>query len=719
MVRYRSAIVVLAAAVTALASLTSLVLASPKALPMQSSQTLTIGVIGSSDGPTAQGVSLAVERISASGPITGPGGATYTLAVMAVDAKTADDVANVVTQLKGSNAVAIFGPDDDGLAAKSIDTLTGAGVPVFTAATSTAVKTGGSIFRTRAADNWQAAALAEVLVTDLGKAQFGIYQGNPDAAAAVGEMVTALTQRGKTPAQPVIQGGGAISDSAKALMDGQPDAVIGFGDPAQLAELYRALRGSGFAGVFATPHTDDPTFIRAIPDKLRGSIYGVTTWPYSWEAADSVAFTRDYVTTFGQVPTALSTAAYDAAVALIISVRGVGTAPDAIRDKLLALPKVASLQGTFNPKLGNGALAANSFVIVTGRYGAPKVVARFDETGRLRLTIALPTATPKPTLTPSATPEGVVATAKGTVNIRIGPGSVYPVIGQLKRNEQIPLIGASADLQWYVVNYRQQQGWISASLVSVFGDLRTLPVIAPPPTPIPTPTPLPTPTPTPVPYADLIMLSAVFSPAVPQPGMPFTLSVVVKNQGNADAGQFAVATSFQPGNVYTAAIVPGLPAGQQTTVNLTATVGGTTVSTIAVVLDLNNQVDEGPNGKANNKPEITYRIDRPRIANGSIQVPPSSSVDLQGGTTDISYDGTKLVPIHSAVLGALPGIQMTQVHYDYLGPSRINNTTGIAKADLVQGLVIGIYTAEGKRGAMRVAGYSGSTLLLEFFIYDS
>jgi ABC-type branched-subunit amino acid transport system substrate-binding protein len=718
MVRYRSAIVVLCAATAVLASITPFALASPKSLPMQTPQTLNIGVIGPFDGPAAQGVSLAVERISASGPITGPDSATYALTVVPADAKTPDDVASAVTRLKGNNVVAIFGPDDDALAAKSIDALNGAGVPIFTAATSTAVKAGGSIFRTRAADNWQAAALAEVLVTDLGKNRFGIFQGNPDAAAPVNEMVTALTQRGKTPAQPVA-GGGAITDSAKALIDGQPDAIIGFGDPAQLAELYRTLRGSGFAGVFATPRTDDPAFIRAIPYTLRGSIYGVTTWPYSWDAADSADFTRDYVTTFGQVPTALSAAAYDTAVALIIAMRDVGTTSDAIRGKLLALPKVASLQGTFNPRLGNGALTANSFVIVTGRYGAPNVVARFDETGRLRLTTAPPTSTPKPTLVPSATPEGVVGTAKGNVNIRTGPGTVYPVIGQLKKNDQIPLIGASADLQWYVIDYRQQQGWISASLVTVFGDLRTLRVVAPPPTPIPTPTPPATSTPTPVPYADLFMLSAMLNPAVPQPGLPFTLSVVVKNQGNADAGEFAVATSFQPGNVYTAAIVPGLAAGQQTTVNLTATVGGTTVSTVAVVLDLNNQVNEGPNGKANNTPEISYRIDRPRIANGSIPVPPSSSVDLQGGTADISYDGTKLVPINGAKLGTLPGVQMTQIHYDFLSPDKITNTTGIARSELVQGLVIGIYIAEGKRGAMRVAGYSGDTILLEFFVYDS
>lgn len=85
----------------------------------------------------------------------------------------------------------------------------------------------------------------------------------------------------------------------------------------------------------------------------------------------------------------------------------------------------------------------------------------------------------------------------------------------------------------------------------------------------------------------------------------------------------------------------------------------------------------------------------------------------------MSYDGTKLAPINGAKLGALVGTQISQVHYDFLSPDKINNTVGIARADLVPGLVIGIYTAEGKRGALRVAGYSGDTIILEFFVYDA
>jgi hypothetical protein len=505
-------------------------------------------------------------------------------------------------------------------------------------------------------------------------------------------------------------------------MDSQPDAILGFGDPAQLAQLFLALKAAKYAGTFATPVTDLPDFMRNVPPQLRTGIYGVTTWPYSWDAADSTAFTQEYVATFGAVPTALSAASYDVAVALIFAIKDVGFAPDALRNRLLAFPKADSLQGSFNPKLGTGELSASTYVIVTNRYGAPTVVARYDETGRLQLAEVPPTATPRPptaTIVPSETPAGIGGTVRATVNVRTGPGANYPVIGQLRAGQVVQFVGANTDFSWFVIDFRAQQGWVSATFFrNVFGNVRDLPIVAPPPTPIPTNTPPATFTPSPQPFADLVMVSATMNPPVPQPGVPLTLSVIIKNQGSADAGQFAVATSFKPGEVYTAQVVPGLPAGQQAQVNLSNTVNGTGIFTIAIVLDLNSQVDEGPNGEANNKPEFSYRVDRNRIAQGNVNIPPGNSVDFQGGTPDVSYDGTKLVPLNGAKLGLLPGVQMAQIYWDFLSPDKIANNVGIAQADLVPGAVIGIYTAEGKRGAVRVSGYAGSTLQLEYFVYD-
>src|SRR5262249_30393777 len=149
----------------------------------------------------------------------------------------------------------------------------------------------------------QMAALAEVLTKDLQRKSFAVFQGNADAAGAVKEVAAALSKRGAPPAPAVIQApGGAMPDIVKALMSTSPDTVIAFGATAQTAELYRTLRGSNFDGLFVSPSALDPKFADALPDPLRGGVYGVTNWPYSWNSADSVDFVADYVALTGEAP---------------------------------------------------------------------------------------------------------------------------------------------------------------------------------------------------------------------------------------------------------------------------------------------------------------------------------------------------------------------------------------------------------------------------------
>lgn len=602
--------------VTLIAILVAFVVPPTLAAPQhQTPKILNVGVIDSFDGPTAEGVTLAFQRFMAQGPFTIPDGTGYTLNVVTANAATPKLVADAVTQLMKSNVVAIFAPSDNQFVEQSLPALQAAGVPIFSAATSTAISGGRLFFRTRASDNWRSAAMADYLLTDLKKTSIAIYQGTDDVKDAVTAMVATLSQRGKTPAPAVIPSStGTSDDSAKALIASSPDTVIAFGLESDTAELYGALRNNGYKGVFFTPNAASSAFINATPESLRAGVYGVVGWSYASDQPDSADFLRDYVALFGSMPTALSASAYDTAVALAIAIKNGGITPDGIHDALLKLAKAKSLEGFFNPALGNNDLTASVTITVTNKYGAPVVLARYEDTGRVAVSNAQATAYPSTTPTASATPQGVVATAKNTVNVRTGPGDTYPVIGQLKKGEQAQLVGASTDLQWYVIDFRAQQGWINATFVTVFGDARTLPIVAAPPTPIPSQTALPSSTPpapptvTMQPFPDIVMINAVMNPPSPTSGQPFTLSVTVQNQGTVDAGSFAVATSFMPGNVYSAQNVGGLQAGAQTTVNLPGTVNGTGTFTIEIVLDLNNQVSEGPNGEANNKPQFTYTV---------------------------------------------------------------------------------------------------------------
>jgi len=189
----------------------------------------------------------------------------------------------------------------------------------------------------------------------------------------------------------------------------------------------------------------------------------------------------------------------------------------------------------------------------------------------------------------------VVTITRNIQNIRSGPGTFYDIIAQARQGEQYQVVGANPDLTWVVVNVRGTQGWMQREILDTFGNLNTVPIITPPATPTPLP---PTATATAAPQADLVVLSVL--PTRLFIGVPFNVTVTIRNQGLLDAGPFAVASTLQPGDVYSAVNVPGLPAGQQTTVNLSGTLAGPTgPQNVVIVLDLNLQVAEGPAGEAN------------------------------------------------------------------------------------------------------------------------
>jgi len=101
-----------------------------------------------------------------------------------------------------------------------------------------------------------------------------------------------------------------------------------------------------------------------------------------------------------------------------------------------------------------------------------------------------PTSTPAPTDTPSG-PRGV--TTMG-VNVRGGPSTFYPIIGSLLANYEADLTGRNADSTWFRLPYGLSEGWVFGQLMTITGDVTTLPVInvpPPPPTAVPQPTAVP------------------------------------------------------------------------------------------------------------------------------------------------------------------------------------------------------------------------------------
>lgn len=91
---------------------------------------------------------------------------------------------------------------------------------------------------------------------------------------------------------------------------------------------------------------------------------------------------------------------------------------------------------------------------------------------------------------------GVIVTTKWQVNFRSGPGENYSSLGKIPPKTTLPAAGRDAANRWVQVNNNNVLGWLAVSLVTVNGDINTLPVVqAPTVQPTLTPTPKPTRTP--------------------------------------------------------------------------------------------------------------------------------------------------------------------------------------------------------------------------------
>jgi uncharacterized protein YraI len=85
------------------------------------------------------------------------------------------------------------------------------------------------------------------------------------------------------------------------------------------------------------------------------------------------------------------------------------------------------------------------------------------------------------------------AITRGSVNLRTGPGTNFPVILTMPPAVQVAVTGRNANGSWYQVVFNGQQGWTSAEylLTSCVGNVPVVNTPALPTAPTPTPTPPP------------------------------------------------------------------------------------------------------------------------------------------------------------------------------------------------------------------------------------
>jgi formylglycine-generating enzyme required for sulfatase activity len=96
-----------------------------------------------------------------------------------------------------------------------------------------------------------------------------------------------------------------------------------------------------------------------------------------------------------------------------------------------------------------------------------------------------PSATPTSALAPSATPTAPPSftVASASVNVRSGPGTVYPAIGALRAGQTFIVRGRSAAGDWWQFDYDGRQGWVSNDVVRASAEAPSVQVAPAPPTP--------------------------------------------------------------------------------------------------------------------------------------------------------------------------------------------------------------------------------------------
>ncbi|NDJ63243.1 MAG: ABC transporter substrate-binding protein [Chloroflexi bacterium] len=682
--------------------------------------TFTIGALDTPTGPISLGARLAAQQINEAGGVIGADGSTFQLEVITVP-PTNGDLTSALNDLRDAGVIAVLGPQAADTILDNLSDLQALNVPVLTPATSDALLTAddsGLLFRTRASQINQNNALAAHLVEVLDLTQIATIQLDIESTERAVGFSLALSDFGVAPEPSLLLlQPDDLARLQSDLLDATPEVLAAFGSPAQAASLYRELRAAGWRGLFIYDQVSSNVFRENVPFAQLEGIVSVATWPTAAVDSASLNFLLAYARAVGAVPNPIAAASYDA-INLIATALG---QPGTLIDSLRQIDRIDGVQGPLTPaRLGGGEMSINVAITRLNALGGSEVLARYAGTTLLPPDIpALPPGV-DPTITPSPTLEGVFVTVSIPVqNVRSGPSTDFDVLGQLNEGDQREVVGATADNTWVVIDFRGQQGWMATRLLDVIGNLNDVPIIAPPATPTPNVTATP---PGPV-EADLIIDSAVVIPDPIIPNQTFTINVTVRNAGSNAAGFFSVGGTFPPNNAFINGTSPGLAPGQVQVIPLSGILSNTGFYSVSLIVDNNNQVFEGTVGEANNMFSLNYRIDRPIINQGAQTLNLGDTLDLEGNLVqgDVNWnanDELGLDGIFGGRIGLIGGFDYNGVHWDLINPQVIARDS-LPRSELNPGTIVGVITADGNRGVMRVDFVNDTQLAVTYRVYSN
>ncbi len=703
----------------AIAAVMVLGLALVQVVGAQSGPVFRIGVLDNEGGALLKGAQLAAEEINAAGGVRGADGTLFRLELVTQPVDNLD-IATSIANISQASVIAVIGPERSVDVIANLSALQQLGVPILTPATDDtigAIDNTDVVLRIRAQEALQGRALANYLTSDTGASSVVTVQLDLESTASVVGFSTAMSALGRPVQQALLfDTNNPIPRIAQTIVQNNYQVAAVYGPPQLASELYVRLRSSDWGGVFAYNRADEAAFRSAVPTSQLAGILSTTTWSYASNDEASERFVTLYVRAFGEVPNAIAAAAYDGVYLLA---EAIGK-PGDLLSNLYSIVNFVGVQGFLNPAtLTRGETSNNVAVTQLGVFGAPFPVARYAGNQRVPIDAEeVVRATPTPAAT--ATPEGAyVEITRNVQNVRSGPGTNYDVIGQLRSGETAQVIGANVDFSWVVISFRGGNGWLSTDILNLVGDRRQIPIIAAPPTPTPPPA---TATPTAQPFPDIVITGV--TPNRLTLGASFSINVTVQNQGAVNAGPFAVATSLNPGGVYTAFNLPGLAAGQQTIITLTGALpaGASGPQSVPIIADLNNEVNEGTAGEANNNTFFfNYIADAPLFpANptGTVTIGDLATFTLDAGSADIQWGGGGLVPLGGTQLALLNGYgSLDPVHYSVVAAAPFSN---LAITPLFNGQVIAIKTDGGAKLAVIqvISAQSGGNLTFTFRVYN-
>lgn len=279
----------------------------------------------------------------------------------------------------------------------------------------------------------------------------------------------------------------------------------------------------------------------------------------------------------------------------------------------------------------------------------------------------------------------VVTVITDSLRVRAAPSTDAAQLGLLLRGAKVVVSGVSADGYWLNFSFWGEDAWIGSApeLVRVEGDLSTLGGVI-------------------VAGDAPVLVDFALSPAVPVPAAPFRLRLNL--QGAAPSSAFALVGALEESFfLIPVQFLSGTAAHQVEAEVIAPTTTGW--HDLNLVLDVDRAAAEET---------LKVFVDYPRTTQGRLRIEPYSNYNPDGEAADLSWDGDTLRILGEAKLGVM-SYPLSEAHYDAILAERDD----VPRSELKPGVLISLWTNEGRRGLLFVRALELNDLVVDVFMYAS